>query len=101
MNPALLVLLFDLQEFKSKTNYLLSVERSKLECKFGYLRELLDLKVRVQIDGLLITMEGYERAENILSSKHRKISKIVNTYIQNNMNLPVITTTQPSRVHEF
>ena len=34
--------------------------------KFAYLKKLLEPKVRVDIDGLLFTTEGYELAKNIL-----------------------------------
>ena len=59
------------------------------------------LKVRTEIDGLPFTTEGYERAKNILVSEYGKTSEIVNVYVQNIINLPVITGTQPSNIHEF
>ena len=36
--------------------------------KFAYLKELLEPKVRMDIDGLPFTTEGYEWAKNILQS---------------------------------
>ena len=69
--------------------------------KFAYLKEMLDPGIRTEVDGLPFTSEGYERAKTILQSEYGRQSEIVNAYIQNIMNLPVITGSQPSRVHEF
>ena len=79
------------------------IEKSNLApvTKFAYLKELLDPKVRTEIDGLPFTTEGYERAKNILTSEYGKTSEIVNAYVQNIMNLPVITGIQPARIYEF
>lgn len=69
--------------------------------KFAYLKEMVELKIRTEIDGLPFTIEGYERAKTILKSEYGKQSEIVNAYIQTIMNLPTITGSQPSKVHEF
>ncbi|XP_066029903.1 uncharacterized protein [Pocillopora verrucosa] len=69
--------------------------------KFAYLKELVDPKVRAEIDGLPFTTEGYDRAKNILIGEYGKTSEIVNAYVQNIANLPVITGTQPAPIHEF
>ena len=49
--------------------------------KFSYLKELLDLKVRLLVDGLPFTSEGYERAKGILQSKFGKPSEIITAYV--------------------
>lgn len=49
--------------------------------KFSYLKELLLPKVRVHIDGLPFSTEGYERAKNILKSTYGKDSEVVNAYV--------------------
>ena len=49
--------------------------------KFSYLKELLDPKVRACVDGLPFTMEGYERARNILKSKYGRDSEVINAYV--------------------
>ena len=36
--------------------------------KFAYVKELLEPKVRQEIDSLEFTTEGYERAKNILKT---------------------------------
>ena len=50
--------------------------------KFSSLKELVEKKVHVSIDGLPFNSEGYERAKNILKSRYKKISEIVNVYVQ-------------------
>ena len=69
--------------------------------KFAYLKELVDPKVRGEIDRLPFTTEGYKRTKNILICENGKMREIVNTYVQNIVNLPVITGTQPALIHEF
>ena len=66
--------------------------------KFSYLKELLETKVRVCVDSLPLTSEGYERAKNILKTKYGKDSEIVNTYIQSILLLPQI---QGSNIKEI
>ena len=69
--------------------------------KFAYFKELLDPKVKAEIDGLLLSTEGYERAKNILIGEYGKISMMVNVYVQNIVNFPVFTGIQPLHIHEF
>ena len=69
--------------------------------KFAYLKELIEPKVRINIDGLPFTTEGYARAKNILQTEYGKQSEIVNAYISNIMTLPVITGTNPRQVDDF
>ena len=69
--------------------------------KFAYLKEMLEPNIRNEVDGLPFSSEGYERAKTILNSEYGRPSEIVNAYIQNIMNLPVITGSQPAKVHEF
>ena len=51
-----------------------------LVTKFAYLKELIQPKVRADIDGLPFSTEGYERAKNILKSEYGKTSEIINAY---------------------
>ena len=69
--------------------------------KFAHLKELLESNVCESIDGLPFTSEGYQRAKNILTSNYGKISEIVRAYIDNLNALPVITGSQPSKIHKF
>ena len=69
--------------------------------KFAYLKELIDTKVRADIEGLPFKSEGYERAKNILKSEYGKTSEIVNAYVRNIMGLPTIVTTQTKDIDEL
>ena len=69
--------------------------------KFAYLKELVESKIRVGIDGLPLTTEGYRRAKGILESEYGKISEIVNAYVQNILELPVIKNANPNEVDKF
>ena len=57
--------------------------------------------MRIAIQGLPFTTEGYERARNILKTRYGKPSEIVNSYVQNIISLPNIHGCQPSKIHEF
>ena len=66
--------------------------------KFSYLKELVEPKVRVLVDGLPFNSEGFERAKNILKEKFGKPSKIINAHVQKILQLPTIHGTNPKRV---
>lgn len=69
--------------------------------KFSYLKELVNAKVRATIDGLPFSTEGYQRAKNILTTKYGNKSEIVNAYVQNIMNLRIVSGTSPAKIHNF
>ena len=69
--------------------------------KFGYLKELLERHVSKDIDGLPFTAEGYENAKAILEAEYGQPTEIVNTYIKNIMELPIITGANRRNVKEF
>ena len=69
--------------------------------KFAHLKELLESNVCESIDCLPFTSEGYQHAKNILTSNYGKISEIVRAYIDNLNALPVITGSEPSKIHKF
>ena len=69
--------------------------------KFSYLKEILFAQVRKLIDGLPFTPEGYSRAKSILVSTYNKPKVVANAHIKCITSLPIITSTYPSRVHEF
>ena len=69
--------------------------------KFSYQKELLQARVRVCVDSLPLTSEGYERAKNILTTKYGKDSKIVNGYIHNILLLPQIEGSNTKEIHQF
>ena len=58
--------------------------------KFSYLKELLTARVRLPIDGLPFTSEGYSRAKSILLGKFGKSTQIDAAHIQCITSQPVI-----------
>ena len=60
--------------------FLTETDKAKLVSvtKFAHLKELVDPKVRVEIDGLPFTTEGYVRAKNIPIGEYGKTSEIMN-----------------------
>ena len=69
--------------------------------KFSYLKELLDESVRADIDGLPFTEDGYSKAKQILEAEYGQSAEVVNAYIVNINNLPVISGSNPGKVHDF
>ena len=69
--------------------------------KFSYLKKMVDGKVRALVDGLPFTIEGYERAKNILKTTYGKVSEIVNAHIINIMELPRISGSPQKRILGF
>ena len=53
------------------------------------------------IDGLPFTEEGYSKAKDILEAEYGQSAEVVNAYIVNINNLPVISGTDPAKIHEF
>ena len=73
------------------------IERSNLTSatKFSYLNKFVDPKVRILIDGVPFTSEGYNRVASILCTKYGRPSVVVSTHIQGIMQLPTINGTNP------
>lgn len=80
-----------------------SVEKSGLATvtKFSYLKELLDSKVRREVEALPFTPEGYNRAKAILTEKYGKESETVKAYGKEILDLPYISSTNPRKIKEF
>ena len=57
--------------------------------------------MRKDIDGLPFTDEGYANAQAILEAEYGQPTEIVNSYIRNIMELPIITSANPRKVKEF
>ena len=53
------------------------------------------------IDGLPFTDEGYANAKAILEAECGQPTEIVNAYIKNIMELPIITSANSRQVKEF
>ena len=69
--------------------------------KFAYLKELLEPKVRADIDRLPLTIEGYERAKTIIKEEYGKISEIINAPVNNILELPTVTNANSKKVNDF
>ena len=69
--------------------------------KFSYLKELVIPKVRLLIDSMPFTIQGYTRAKNILFNKYGKPSEVANAHFQNIMSLPQINNGNPKKIHDF
>ena len=52
-------------------------------------------------DGLPLTTEGYSRAKEILEGEYGKTSEIVNAYVQNIMELPVVKNANSNEIDKF
>ena len=83
--------------------FMSEIDSSNLACltKFGYLKELLEKHVRTDIDGLPYTKEGYANAKAILEAEYGQPAEIVNAYVRNIVDLPVITGANPKKVQDF
>ena len=69
--------------------------------KFSYLKELLLPSVRLYIDGLPFTIEGYERAKNVLKTKYGRPNEVANAHMQSIMSLPSIASSSASKIQDF
>ena len=69
--------------------------------KFSYLRELLDKKVKPEVEALPFTNEGYNRAKSILEAKYGKEFEIVKAYMKQILELPHIADVDVKKIHEF
>ena len=58
-------------------------------------------QVSKDIDGLPFTAEGYENAKAILKAEYGQPTEIVNAYIKNIMELPIIRGANPRKAKEF
>ena len=69
--------------------------------KFSYLKEFLVPKVRALIDGHSCTPKGYVRSKSILLAKFGKPSEVAAAHIQCIISLPVVSNSNPNKIHEF
>ena len=65
------------------------------------MKELVEPRIGTDIDGLPLITEGYSRAKAILSGEYGKTSKIVNAYVQNILELPVVKDANPNEIDKF
>ena len=65
------------------------------------LKELVESKVTADIDALPLNSEGYDRAKNILKGEYGKTGEIINAYVHNILEFPIVTNPDPKRVNAF
>ena len=64
------------------------------------MQELLEPKARVDINGLPLNTEGYEKAKNI-EEEYGKTSEVANAYVNNILQLPNVTSADQTKVNSF
>ena len=69
--------------------------------KFSYHRELLGDKVKREVESLLFTVKGYNRAKSILEEKYGTESELVKAYVKGILSLPHISTANARKVDDF
>ena len=69
--------------------------------KFTYLCGFLSPKVKMVIEGLPFTPEGYNRATSILEERYGKNSEVIKAYVKLIMNLPAINEINIEKIHKF
>ena len=69
--------------------------------KLSNQKELLIPRVRLVIDGLPFTPEGYSRAKSVLLGNSGKSTEIAAAHIQCITALPIIQNSHPNQIHDF
>ena len=79
------------------------IEKSELTpvSKCFCLKRLVFPKVWSLIDGFPFTIEGYDRAKNVLVKNYGKRSEVTNAHVKSIMSLPHISNSNPYKIHEF
>ncbi|XP_028409269.1 uncharacterized protein LOC114531864 [Dendronephthya gigantea] len=80
-----------------------AVDKSSLApmTKFTYLLELLEPKVKRSVESLPFGLEGYNRAKAILKEKFGRESEIEKCYVNEVLDLPNISGTNPRKIANF
>ena len=104
--PKLVITKFDgtsFDWFHFQNQFESEIDKAKIGSvsKFSYLGELLIPRVRLLIDSLAFTSEGYSRAKSILLDKFGKSTEITAAHIQCITSIPVIQNPHPNRIHNF
>ena len=61
----------------------------------------MDIKVRMLIDGLPFTGEGYAKARDLLQKRYRQTSEVVSAYVRAILELPTIKERDVAKTHSF
>ena len=69
--------------------------------KFSYLKELVEPKVRKLIHGLPFTVDGYDKAKDLLNRRYGKTSDVIGAYVRKILELQTIRERDVKKIHEF
>ena len=69
--------------------------------KFTYLSEQLQPQAKRCVEALPLNHVGYNRAKAILQEKYGKESEIIKFYMNEILDLPNVTGTNPRKIAEF
>ena len=61
----------------------------------------MDIKVRMLIDGLPFTGEGYAKARDLLQKRYRQTSEVVSAYVRAILELPTIKERDVAKIHSI
>ena len=89
--------------FRFWNQYETEIERSELYpvSKFNHLKEPLTPKVRLLIDTLPFTSEGYSWATAVLKTKFIRPNEVSATHIQCITSLHLLNNSSPNQIHEL
>ena len=96
--------LLDWQRFWNQFSTEIDTKEMNAVTKLSYLRELIEPKVQVLINGLPFTAEGYTRAKSILQSKYGRPSEVANAHVQAILNMETVYFNDKSdvrKIHKF
>ena len=104
--PKLVITKFDgmsLDWFRFWNQFEIEIDKAEIcpVSKFSYLKELLNPRVRLLIDGLPFISEGYSRSKSISLVKFAKSTEIAAAHNQCITSLPVIQNSRANRIHDF
>jgi len=82
--------LLDWQRFWNQFSSEIDTKEMNAVTKLSYLRELVEPKVQVIINGLPFTTEGYARAKSVLQAKYGRPSEVANAHVQAILNMEAV-----------
>lgn len=91
----------DLVPFWNEYEFEIDKSELRLVSKFNYLKELLAPKLRLPIDTLPFTSEGYSWATAVLKTKFIRPNEVSATHIQCITSLHLLNNSSPNQIHEL
>ena len=104
--PKLIITTFDgssLELFRLWSKFEREIDKAEIDpiSKFSYLKELLISRVRLLIDHLPFTSEGFQEPNLYFLESFGNSNEITAAHIQFITSLPVIQNSHPNRIHDF